>query len=744
MLGLIRIYMFNIHEPIKKINKWLPISIGATVALMVGVFWIAGPTEVLNRLNDLPPATLASIFAFLLTIPLWTAFRFWRILNHFSIEIPWRAALRATVSGQIASLVVVPLFGQVVGRQAMLNSLGVSPASNAALAAYERISVAVISGVSASAGAVYLLNSAELNKMLLSISLIPVIIAIAAGLYISITFDVSAFERNAYSRLSQASNVLRIAEVFATSFGSYAAMLVCFVVGFHTIAPGIDYWHLAAASAIISFAASMPISLGGWGLRELTAIYVFGKLGVAASDAVAVAVMIGLLSTFALLSYSPIFAFKTDSLFNLKSRVNNIQNNFFIEKIATWGIGIAVAVLIFFNLHLSFEHGSTNINLADPFAILAFAAVCLQCVHDRKAPVWRVAGVNRLLIAFTLMWLFGLVWGAKSIGLTQWALVGRFFGWFILLGYLATGYLIVSTHGRQGLRRLIETMSAVGASVVLVHAALRLSAPVFNLDYVIPTNFEGFSQNRNAFAFQMSCLIALSIGYSRTSEKLLTPRRMSQSNVYGITIGVAILGIMLSGSRTGIITFAIILTTSLVFGLGNRCLMVKAIVTAALLWVIGWVLNYLMHIGLASGQLDLSNLQASMSSEASDQGRWAANLLGLKLWLTSPIAGIGMGVFLEKSAFAFGFPIIIHSTPIWLLTEFGLFGLGIMFYTIYIFVNHLRSSKALIPSDNALLLLIIAFVFFCQLHEILFQRILWFTIGALIALPKVSRGDINL
>lgn len=728
----------------KKINKWLPISIGATVALMVGVFWIAGPTEVLNRLRDLPPATLASIFAFLLTIPLWTAFRFWRILNHFSIEIPWRAALRATVSGQIASLVVVPLFGQVVGRQAMLNSLGVSPASNAALAAYERISVAVISGVSASAGAVYLLNSAELNKMLLSISLIPVIIAIAAGLYISITFDVSAFERNAYSRLSQASNVRRIAEVFATSFGSYAAMLVCFVAGFHTIAPSIDYWHLAAASAIISFAASMPISLGGWGLRELAAIYVFGKLGVAASDAVAVAVMIGLLSTFALISYSPIFAFKTDLPSNLKSRVNNIQNNFFIEKIATWGIGIAVAVLIFFNLHLSFEHGSTNINLADPFAILAFAAVCLQCVHDRKAPVWRVAGVNRLLIAFTLMWLFGLVWGAKSIGLTQWALVGRFFGWFILLGYLATGYLIVSTHGRQGLRRLIETMSAVGASVVLVHAALRLSAPVFNLDYVIPANFEGFSQNRNAFAFQMLCLIALSIGYSRTSEKLLTPRRISQSNVYGITIGLAILGIMLSGSRTGIITFAIILTTSLVFGLGNKCLMVKAIVTAALLWAIGWVINYLMHIGLASGQLDLSNLQASMSSEASDQGRWAANLLGLKLWLTSPIAGIGMGVFLEKSVFAFGFPIIIHSTPIWLLTEFGLFGLGIMFYTIYIFVSHLRSSKASMPSDKALLLLIVAFVFFCQLHEILFQRILWFTIGALMALPKVRRGDINL
>jgi len=552
------------------------------------------------------------------------------------------------------------------------------------------------------------------------------------------TFNVSAFERKAYSRLFQAPNVLRIAEVFATSFGSYAAMLFCFVAGFHTIAPSIDYWDLTAASAIISFAASMPISLGGWGLRELTAIYVFGKLGVAASDAVAVAVMIGLLSTFALLSYSLIFAFKTDLPSNFKNRVNNIQNNFFIEKIATWGIGIAVAVLIFFNLHLSFDYGANNINLADPFAILAFAAVCLQCVHDRKAPVWRVAGVNRLLIAFTLMWLFGLVWGAKSIGLTQWALVGRFFGWFILLGYLATGYLMVSTHGRQGLRRLIETMSAVGASVVLIHAALRLFAPVFNLDYVIPTNFEGFSQNRNAFAFQMLCLIALSIGYSRTSEKLLTPRRISQSNIYGIAIGLAVLGIILSGSRTGILTFVIILTTSLVFDLGNRCLMLKAIVTAAFLWVIGWIINYLMHT------VELSNLQASMSTEASDQGRWAANLLGLKLWLTSPIAGIGMGVFLEKSAFAFGFPIIIHSTPIWLLTEFGLFGLGIMFYAIYIFANHLRSSKASIPSDNALLLLIVAFVFFCQLHEILFQRTLWFAIGALIALPKVRRDDFNL
>ena len=82
-------------------------------------------------------------------------------------------------------------------------------------------------------------------------------------------------------------------------------MLGCFVVGILAVSQGLPIASLFAASAIISLAASMPITVGGWGVREVAAVYVLGNLGIPAADALAMSVMVGLCSTLVILASAP-------------------------------------------------------------------------------------------------------------------------------------------------------------------------------------------------------------------------------------------------------------------------------------------------------------------------------------------------------------------------------------------------------------------------------------------------------
>jgi hypothetical protein len=94
-----------------------------------------------------------------------------------------------------------------------------------------------------------------------------------------------------------------------------------------------------------------------------------------------------------------------------------------IEKFAAWVLGMVVAVGVFFQVHVSLSGGLINLNLADPFAILALAGVSLHMVFARQLPVWRISRFNLALGLISLLLLSGFMHGWLEIGITQWALV---------------------------------------------------------------------------------------------------------------------------------------------------------------------------------------------------------------------------------------------------------------------------------------------------------------------------------
>lgn len=705
--------------------------------LIVLVFWLSGVEDVLQRLAGFPPWALAGILALLLANLFLVSFRYWRVLAHFGISVPWKVASRACVAGHMAGLVVISLFGQVVGRQSVMQSYGVQPVVDASLAAYERTLLALVSGALGVMGGFYLLGSAMIAGFSQRVSLVEIVITALGGGALSLWLGRSRFEAKLSRQMLSGTNFARVMSIGGLTLAGQLLVLGCFVLGILAVRPDIPVASVFSAAAIISLAASIPITVNGWGVRELTAVYVLGKLGIPAADAVAVSILIGLCSMLVILSAVPFSLRKLperDTAGPLDVTVHSVSE---IEKSAAWILGMAVAVAVFFQVHLSLPGGVVNLNLADPFAILALAAVGLHALFSRKTPGWRIKRFNLALGAISLLLLFGFMRGWVEIGVTQWALAGRLLGWLVLLGYLSAGYLIVANAGFHGLRRLAETLAATAAVVVMMQVILRLLDHWgINTAVQLTPNFEGYAGNRNAFAFQLLAVMALVLGYSRVYARYGAGLRWPvRPGMFALILGIVLAGLVWTGSRAGLLVGLAMLLLAGIGRLADRRMIGRGLIFATLLWVGVW-------LGAQSAIVQSAPVQSAISGDVSNQERWATMTHAIELWRESPVFGAGLGVFVAKSSSWLGHPQVIHNTPLWVLAEFGLVGVAVMGWAFFLLARHAVRLGKFSPARGTLLLLIFAFAVFSLAHEIFYQRIFWFVLGAVLAQVFVSRSRI--
>jgi len=288
------------HPPIRHVY-----TICVSVALIAFALWLSGIEDVLRRLARFPSWALASMLALLLANLILVSFRFWRVLVHFGIAVPWGIALRASITGNVAGLFVISLFGQILGRQSVLHSFGVQSVVNASLAAYERMLLAFVSGVLGTLGGFYLLGQSAVAGFFEQIALAEIVIAACGGWALSSWLGRSRFEKKLSGRVLSRVNLARVMLIVGLTLAGQLLMLGCFVVGILAVSQGLSIASLFAASAIISLAASMPITVGGWGVREVAAVYVLGILDIPAADALAMSIMVGLCSTLVILASAP-------------------------------------------------------------------------------------------------------------------------------------------------------------------------------------------------------------------------------------------------------------------------------------------------------------------------------------------------------------------------------------------------------------------------------------------------------
>lgn len=693
------------------------------VFFLMGGLWLAGPGSLAERLLNFPMAATLCMLLILSANFLVVVLRYWRTLSHFGISVPWQVAARASIAGHVAGLFVWSIVGQLVGRQAVLGKRGVPVVVSSSIAIYERVVIAFVSGFLCFCGAIWLLGGSIIESISAQVSLLEIFAVGLLAAMLSVRFGRSRFESDLLAKMPSVRNGKRLFEVLMITLLGQLLVLAGFVIGSYALAPYLDISNALAAAAIISFAASLPVSVNGWGVRELVSVFILGKLGVPAPDALAVSVMVGICSTVVVFLFVPLAGMRDDEERPVLLGIFDAGNMLEVERAAAWIVGIGVSIAIFFQAHFSLQWGVVNINLADPLAIFALTTVVVRSISTRKLPIWRFPGVNFALLLISIVIVVGFLNGLMEIGFTQWAFGGRLLGWLVLLGYLSAGLLIGDYFGHRGFRRFVETVAITVSIVVVVHGVMVLTGQYSG------GPFEGYASNRNAFAFQALAVLCFLLAYSSAYRRVLIMNGLTERGLVWIVLfGLISVGLLWTYSRTGWGGGVLIVLTAWLFRLGDRRLIVRGLLFAAVIFCFAWL------IAMVSAEFHVAGSgrpQFNFSSESSDMHRWRGYAHAVALWWESPFIGAGLGAFIVRSPEWFGFSMVVHSTVLWILAEFGLFGIFMFGTAFLIFVKHLvgvRSRMAL--ADRALLLLLICFSAFSLLHEVFYQRIFWLGLGA--------------
>lgn len=712
--------------------------------LLGAIFWLWKShtlASLMDHFGALSARTAGFVLAALVANSCMAAWRLKVASGQAGHQVRFSEALGALAVGSIGSALFFQLAGQLAARGAFLGRVRVPFESVVVITLYERAVAALLSLVLALGGAYFIFGhlavdsgsgGGDLIKLLLGL-----IGAFAAGAGL-------VYGRTAVRKIAPRLRALpkALAKMLVLSILVQIPMVAAYVFAVRGFVGDVPFAPLISASLLVMFAASIPISFAGWGVREFSAIAAMGAIGVKMNAAFAAAVLVGagsLLSTVVLAAIvvPTVLRRSPGALAPTHSASAKIGVNY--GAMLGSALPVAAATLVFFQLYVpGFSGTLLNVNLADPVALLCGALFCVDrarqsfAAHGLQPAVlgvskWRFPNVGIAVAAGTLALGVSLLHGASVFGFTQWALVNRFFGWFVLLSYLICGATVVRASGAKGLRVLLATFGAAAAALALLEVGLLCLKTVWDLP--LPLNgggLEAFSQNRNFFAFQI--LMALPAVLVAFEERRLRLALLS----------ILLVALFFTGSRSGWISAGVVMCAAVVLKLprGKDLIYAGLIATAGVLALQGGSVA-LEAVGFRAGAGNLASFVPNPIPTSSDASERMITIRGgIELFLQHPVFGAGLGAFRHKLILAAsGIPLVIHSTYLWLLAELGILGF-LVFVAPAAFV---LSSEIRRPvRDEASVVLILCLVGFAAMSipaDMMYQRTFWLVCGAALAFP---------
>ena len=725
----------NIKKNPKKLNLRKIFLLFFSIIIFSTSIYLVGFEKIYLNLIQFKIYTPILLFIIFIVNLFFVSFRLKTLLSYSGIRIPFIYAHQANVNGQFASIIFISFFGQTFGRQIILRKFKVPSVFISSLTIFEKLIIFFISGLFCLFGSLKLGVSTKFISILGNSYSIQIALAILLAVAINIIFNSSKIEKEIF-KLFNFKNFYRFLNLSTITLVSQFLVIVSFALAAKNFNPSIPIYELIAASAVTSFAAALPISVNGWGIREIVAVFTFGIIGMEPSQSIAISILVGITSTLAII-FSYLLSLIKQKKFEEISKLKidfKIKNN--LEILPTLFISSLSIIFIFFQFRIPTSGESIMINISDPFAICALVVTVTNIIFYKRLISWKIYGFNTFLLSLTVIIFISFIRGVNEIGVTPWALTNRLIGWFILLGYLSVGPIINLYIGKEGLRKAINIL-VITSTVVVIFTMITRFMHINNLiDLVkLTLNFEGFSGNRNAFAFQLICCLEASLVLSAINKnKLISSLKifnLKREDLFAILNGFLISGICLSGSQAGIYTTIIVLILFSFLRFFNSKLVLKSISLSILFIIIFNIAigNINLNYNDTKSKLDWVGSDLIGFTDASNTERLNTILVALKMWKESIFLGIGLGVFRERSSEYFGKYIVIHSTPIWILVEFGMLGFILLFsetgYVVYKLYKNISNDYR----NKILIMNILSFCLFGTFHEIFYQRIFWLLLG---------------
>lgn len=694
---------------IRNASYWL-ISGSITCAGLVAVFSFVELRAALAAAAQFDLFTLSLVLSLLAAGAFIAGIRLRTIAADMGLHLTVREALAAMAAGQVVGAVTFQFFGQIAARSIFLKSRGVNLPANIAIVGYERLIALAVSAFGASCGVLILfgrivpdIDAGFSDFFRLSLGFILVV---PGAMWIGWR---QLAKEKIYPLITKENITSILRNVFLTVSIQLCTALA-YIVAVRGLVPSTNTVELIGACLIVMFAASVPVSFAGWGIREISAVFALSTIGISAAQSVAAAVLIGLGSLGVVAIIACFTAFQAAST----RQASNFTSSFNPLTFVCWTTVLGTATLIIFQLYIPTPSGHLNVNAADLLAMIA-GIIFTYIVISGGSFRWRLPYFDWHLIAATAALLLSLAIGWLRFGFSDWAFINKGFGWFILLGYVATGALAATFP--NGIQTTILTfVGAVAAACCLDLILFTLRA--FGWETPIThQQMDGFSQNRNAFTLLILLALACIPFFTRWRTTFLA---------------LISLSVFMAGSRAGLITLPIMLGLSLWLKAAKAREVLLGLVIASLV-IIFWE-----AVSSINDKIFRYNevLHGPLIRDNSITERLASLKGGLDLFLQHPILGAGLGSFMRTFDLKAleGGNLIIHSTPIWLLAEMGLVGF-IAFVSIPMRIV-LHEWRIRDRNSAALLMLCVAFGLMSAVHEMLYQRPIWLLLGLLLAAPN--------
>jgi hypothetical protein len=704
----------------------MAVSVALLVCAILSVIAASEPNALHSAFSELLLSSAIAVVIFLAGGVLLASLRLKLISADLGYSLSFRDAVVALSAGQLAGSVFFQLAGQLIGRGLVLSRRGIPASANIVISGYERFVALGVSLVLAAGGAVYLFGTLSFDLQAGGQSLIRLALglsfAIGAGAMIAWGRKITAFLRSLTPAM-----LLRLLRSVAISAAIQLTTLAAYVILERQLAPHIGFASLIAASSIVMFAASLPVSMGGWGLRELSAVVALQLIGLSSASALVVALMIGLMSLAVLAVIAVTFMIAEPKPAAPVAQATSKTPDY--AAALDWLLPLAVATAVFFQIHIPTAGGKLNVNLADPVVLAVAALFVLRHAAARAWPRWRVTHMTGHAAAACAVILLAALHGWFAHGWSDWAMINKAAGFAMLLCYAMAGALIVMRAGQRGWTMLLLTFVAVAAGLVALDLGITvlIRSGWTAILHFVSFQISGFSQNSNAFAFVLLLALAALV----TLRLPLRP--------HAALIAILVAGIWFTGSRSGLVTMIALVAAApvmranvrpLLAGCGLGAFLLVAIAQAPL--AVRFVLSFFdpsISADPAASILDVIGREA----EGSTYEHILTVEQGLAMFASHPLFGAGLGAFIGEQVRLTGTPLVIHSTPVWLLAETGIIGFAVFFAAAARIVAVEWSRRAQRPA-RFLILIFGVLALMSELHELLYQRGFWLLLGATLAI----------
>lgn len=403
--------------------------------------------------------------------------------------------------------------------------------------------------------------------------------------------------------------------------------------------------------------------------------------------------------------------------------------------------GIAAVVLLAIGLHvqLTFTIAGADVRLSLSDIMTIFFLPLIFCIWWQK---WNV--IKPVLPYFfcaaaaaTFVMSYALLLGVLRLGeIESWMLV-KYLGWFALLTYCAMGMLLLLVDAE----RILTAFALIFVAIHVLLIAIYIVLASVGIGWYGEANprMSGLSTNPNAYGLSLLCALSLVLAAGKRIMARFPPY------MWELVSGVLISGLLFTRSLATLGALFVLLSIWLI----SR----KSVWATLRVLIIGVVLYCLPVIGVKSyisysGDVAPDNLSRNIAGKLfnpddyafSLRSRIESNARAIEMWRGAPVFGTGLGVFYtnERKLARPNRPALqIHNSALWLLVEFGVFGLAIFSVLfvgglVFLFRSFIRfHANGLLAGDLALagLMILPAWATMSLAHEMMYQRVPWFVAG---------------